>query len=494
MQVFINGIEYDVEWEFSISEQTSNKTSSDISVDVGNNPFPVSGDVIEVYDGDTRIFWGTCGIPKSPAYSTGYERKIYEITCGNANSILANRIINLALQNATVTEIVQTIFTDYISQEGITLGTISNIDVSLEVYTAANFNLQDALNELADLVGAVWQVTASREFYFVVSEDFPKFPHTIDADFLFGSELQHSMTDYTTRTVQYISGATDVTQSQTESFSYDGENATFTTVFPLAKRPEIYVNGTQVPPAQIAASGLETDDTLFVFSYNSQEVSCVADDYLTTGDVVKIVYIGIFPIRVSASNLSKIGEIAQKTGTSGKIEKVQLANNISNFSDAFQLAQSLLSQFSEARGEISWWMTTEQLSQLGMSLSDVALLTQLTFYMPQFGIEGDYVITERTITPYYGDLSTDFMEKLKVSLKLVNRDFVKSYGEIISDLRRDINQLSIRADDTVISTGEILETLAFSEQYEVDFNNGYYPVTAGPALFAPLPLGQVYPV
>ena len=44
----------------------------------------------------------------------------------------------------TVTEIIQRYFENYISMEGIALGLISDIDVEIEIYTAANYNLQGA--------------------------------------------------------------------------------------------------------------------------------------------------------------------------------------------------------------------------------------------------------------------------------------------------------------------------------------------------------------
>ena len=96
MFVYINGIEYQALRNFTITEQTGNKTLSTISVLVESQPVPVAGDVIELKDdSNNTIFWGTCGIPKSPKFSTGHETQIYEISCNNANSILANRIIKL---------------------------------------------------------------------------------------------------------------------------------------------------------------------------------------------------------------------------------------------------------------------------------------------------------------------------------------------------------------------------------------------------------------
>lgn len=498
LRAYINSVEYNALWDFSISEQTGNKTSTEISVEVDGQPFPVSGDIIELKDGETTLFWGTCGIPKSPEYQTGLERNIYTITCGNANTILAYRIANVAYQNYSITEIVQALYDKYIAEEGITLASISNIDVSLEVYTAADRNLQDALNELADLVGAVWEVTPDREFYFVVEENFPVFSEVISPSFLLGSGLQHTTKDYKMRTVQYISGATDYTSQQTEIYTYTEDIEAFNLVFPVANRPAISVNGDPVPTDKIGIAGID-DDTpgiAFLFTSGSATVQYVTDsEYLSIGDKVLFSYIGIFPIRISVSNSEKIAEIAEKTGTSGRREMVQIANDISTQSDAVQLAQSLLKQFETYTGEVNLWLLSDQLYRLGMSLNDVKLLTQITFDLPAFGVSGKYVIVERTLSPAYADMS-DAERKFRVDLRMVDRDYIKSYGETISDLRRDINQLSIRAEDIVISVESVIETLQCTEEQQYNMDNAYYATTQieNGSLFAPCDLGNtVYP-
>lgn len=467
-------------------------------MEVDGQPVPVSGDIIELKDGEATLFWGTCGIPESPEYQTGLERNIYAITCGNANTILSYRIANVAYQNYTVTELVQALYDRYISAEGISLGKISAIDVTLEVYTAADLNLQDALNELADLVGAVWEVTPERTFFFVVEEDFPAFPKVISPDFLLGSGLQHTTKDYKLRTVQYISGATDYTSQQTESYTYTEELEAFNTVFPLAGRPGITVNGTPVPPEKIGLSGAdeESPGVAFLYSPGSTTVAYNADsELLAAGDTVTFSYIGTFPIRISAANTEKIAEIAEKTGTSGRREMVQIANDISTQADAVQLAQSLLRQFETYTGEVNLWLLSDQLYALGMTLDDVKLLTQFTFDLPIFGVSGKYVVVERTLSPAYADMS-GAEGKFRVELRMVDRDYIKSYGETISDLRRDINQLSIRAEDLVVSVESVVETLACAETQRYHTANAYYAVTQAEngSLFAPCDLGNpVYP-
>jgi hypothetical protein len=175
------------------------------------------------------------------------------------------------------------------------------------------------------------------------------------------------------------------------------------------------------------------------FAYDSQTVSIKEEEYFKTGDSVQIDYIGMFPIRVVAYNQNKISEIAAKTGTSGRREQVYLASDVTTTADALQLANSLLTQFEEATGEIKFWLTSAQLESLGMVLDHTEILTQITFALPEIHIVGDYIITERTLSPFSADASV-----YKIELTLRDRNYLKSYAETISDLYRDINQLYIR--------------------------------------------------
>ena len=77
MKIYINGTEYAALRDYRIEEQAGNKTSTSISVEVGaGQPFPAASDTVEIYDGADCIFYGMCGIPKSPKYQTLHEKRI----------------------------------------------------------------------------------------------------------------------------------------------------------------------------------------------------------------------------------------------------------------------------------------------------------------------------------------------------------------------------------------------------------------------------------
>lgn len=497
----INGIEYDAETEFSIKEKTGNKTSSSIRVRVDEQPTPKAGDIIEIIADGTRLFYGVCGIPKSPKYTSIYQPRIYEIECENANAILSNRVVNMAAQNQTITQIVEGLYTEYIAAEGIALGEISDIPVVMQYYTASDMTLRDVLDELASQVAAIWQVTSDKRFIFLVRNEFPLFPDTITGDYLFGAELQHKTTDYTMRTVQIISGATDTTDPQTETLTYDGEQKVFTVTFPIKNKPTIYVNGIVVPSDLVGISGIDDgQDKVFTFTSGSQNISYKENsDYLQQGDAVRVDYVGTFNIRVVSQNAEKIAEIAQKTGTSGIIENVLLAKSITNTNDAMNTASALLQEFSAERGEVAFWIPSSWLYKNGYTLDDVYVYTKMRFDMPEIGIAGDFVITERTLQPFSHDLSVNTRQNLKVSLKLVDRDLLQSYGQIFSSLQKGIQQLSIRGDEVVLDAYTIQEKEQESESISIQTDNAYCPVlnatVENGSMFSPCDLGNpVYPM
>ena len=89
--------------------------------------------------------------------------------------------------------------------------------------------------------------------------------------------------------------------------------------------------------------------------------------------------------------------------------------------------------------------------------------------------------------------------KLKVWLRLVNRDVMKSYGEILADLRKNVRALNIRADDIVLKNTLLAEAMRLMEAYETLTLRPYFPVSGAAvqngALFSPLNFTtEVYPV
>jgi len=481
----INTIEYELFGKFDIQEKLGNVISTTIEILVPyGTRVPRAQDIIRVVDDstfpDTVYFIGVAGIPSSPKFDSFQQVPKYKIKCQNANSILRRRITNFVLTNVNTTEIIDFVYDTYIQGEGIAKGTISSItDVTYDIYVAPNLDLQKVLNELADQAGAVWGITNDYEFFFITVDDYPKFTETIDTVYIFGNNLNHKTTGLDVRTVQVIEGATETTDEQTESFTYDGNTNEFIVSFPIILKPTILINDVVVPSANVGVKGLNDDDPTiyFLFANNSPSVSYNPDSAaLSVSDNVKIQYFGEYPIRIEALNQSRINEISQLTGTSGIIENVISDTSIKNATDGQNLAESLLENFEFERDEVFWTLHTQNLRLFGLTLNDFPIGVQITFNLPDIGLVGDFVVVERRISP---ESLNDVVNNLKCRLKLQNRNLLRSYGESFNSLEKQLRSISVRADQIIIQTLRINETLTMTEETIFTQVFEYYPTSSG---------------
>lgn len=456
MQCLINGISYAMTRNFSINDRLANKAATRIEVLVEDQPIPEAGDIIDIYDGDTPVFFGVAGIPVSPEYNTGNEKRIYSITCQNGNAILANRITNEAYQEMLVDQIVRDLFEKYISAEGVRMGDIDSSNVRVDVYTCVNQNLQDVLNELAGLSDSAWTITPDRKFVFLSKDRFPRPLEVLNRQtFRALGKLRETTKAYRLRTVEHLAGATDMTSSQTETFFYLPDMDTFTVGFPIAKKPTIKINGTDVT-SHVGVSGLDDSNPhkYFFFSYESNVVyyrySGSGSAPLTEGDTVTITYRGVFPIRVVSRNEPKIAELANRYGTSGLIERVD-QSNARTLADANREADAYLLEYSEITHELTFRILTEDLGRLGVTLSQFNCMAQLEVFLPDFDIRGSYVITERTLTPAAADMTSGMARyRMLATYILQDRDYLAGYGVVLSSMQSNIARLSVREDELAI--------------------------------------------
>ncbi len=467
----INGESYDMLVPFTIAEKLGNNISSNIAVRVDDQPIPKAGDLIEIVEDGETLFLGTCGIPTSPQYTSINTPKIYNIVCGNGNSILSRRIVNYAAKNKTITEIVNYLFDHIILFENISKGEISDIPVTLDTYTAPDMNLQDVLNELAAYVSGAWQVTHNRVFNFVAKDDFDAFPEAITTSNFIGAAIQSQTKDQDMRTGQIVTGLEEETDTQIEDFTYDGSEKTFDLAFPVSHEPSKIVrdDGDTLYAPRIGVKGLDdgNPNVVFLFAYKSREIEYKdSTGWLNAGQGFTVYYTGLFSLRVRSYNAEKIGEIAAKTGTSGLVENVHRDKTLKTLDDAQRLADSLIENYGKEITEVNFRLTGKKIKAHGHTLDDFALSKKVTINMPEIGITGDFVIAERTLESTSG--GGKFADNVDVILKLLDRSYLKSYGQTLKSLAKE-NKLNIRDDVIIINMLETDDTFAVSEIMHADY-------------------------
>ena len=671
MHVYINNVEYKVTNNWSIGEKAGNPSDSSFQILIEDQNVPTAGDTIIVTDdNDNRLFLGFVGIPKSPVFKTGNELMIYTVTCNGANSVTKNRIVNRAYANKTITEIVNALYSDYIQGEGITLGTVSEIEAPvLETYNCKNMSLMTVLNELAEYVGASWHITVNGVFDFVVHEDFPYCSKGEITENNAPITIQQSESNKDLRTVQIIECNAE-TDAMTENFvmgdmyadddawegfslryavstnlsisingvdynqyvGIDAEDIDYKMLF-LAKtgdrfiqanpdggkmeissswsgsfqntsqifrarwtytgdfnRIEVSINGDAITditqlsgmpsidgfdsqyllgwymtrnggetqftvvanPAYTGSQGLnpgnigihvvvglpwahiEWNDAWYgkpnpVKKYTSDKtlygnprifidtVECTAiteldsnptlegfseymlfgwrntaggseiivnpaysgdafrnagnieiyyrwDSYVSAGDEIEVVYKGSYPARISYGNDDAIENIHNNTGWSGVIENLLVDDTIKTQEDAKTKAEALLDNYGLSEKKLTVSIDFENAIKHGFAVSDFDIYTQWVFNAPRLHIVGNYVLTEKQITPLI--IGEDYSYVMKLTFS--DRNFVKSYGEIVSSLYKNYAKLTVREDSFIIDNRTIREVCQLGEELAIE--------------------------
>lgn len=161
-------------------------------------------------------------------------------------------------------------------------------------------------------------------------------------------------------------------------------------------------------------------------------------------------------------NTEKVQEIAERTGLSGYIDNVDNDPTITTRQDALNKANGLLLQYGDAKNTIRCTTDIHSLLEAGFLSEDIDLYRQWRFDIPELDISGDYVLTEKEVRP----LRYNEDDSVSVVLTFSDRNYIQSYGEVLSRLYQDITKLSVRADEIVIYDSYLNETLGLSEELE----------------------------
>ena len=478
LRCFISGTEYIMTDRYSIKEQAGQTATATIPVRLDSNPVPSSQELVEIKQEDlTPIYTGIIQIVESPKWSTQFETEIYTLNVKALEVIFSQRLVNEAIQNMYVHEIIDYIFDEYLLEEGLTKGTITVFDTFYKTYVSNGLTVQQIFDELGDAVQGVAKISPSLVFSFTSSEDFISVTAPTHIKFLKLKDSGQSL-----RTVQRLTGASEETNLLTDTQTWLVNQTTLTLGYQVKEITGMTINGS---PAGVGILGVDETDTsktfLYNFGKNTVTVNNSASVKPTTGDIVGTVYYGFYDIDILVENENLKLEIASLNGTSGKIEAISSDTSITNVTDGETQAQAILDQYgTRERTLTGGYRSSELLTS--------AILSLWTLDYPGLGIVGQFVVVERTLT--------DFYEESNIKIKLKSRNFYSRYGTILQKDDKSIKNLTVRTDVTVAKVSNVIDGLEMCESYDLDSAGViFYPEAAtGGELVAPVGLDGFFPI
>src|SRR5574344_338802 len=456
LSVLINGTAYTAESHYSIKQQAGAISTSDIDVLVPSTAsVPVARSAVQILNDGTPFFYGYITSVETPEFCTGKESQRYRLELSSAESVLNNRLVSEALVNTTTTDIVQTLFDNYISEEGFTLGEISYITRSWDTWNKAYYNLYSALQDLADDCGALFYISPDKKFYFQQKSDLTQIDIPEHVTSLKRTETADSMI-----TQQTIAGATEETDTQTEQFLWSVETEAYQSscvlAYPVASITAVYIGellstGMSWTQVGVGVKGTDDDDTTKTFLYTTGSTTLAINGNAVTKPTsslpyVKVVYIGTYDIIVTDTNDTLKTQIASLNGTSGKIEAYKSDSTIETFQDADTTATNLLDKNNER---------SEEISAKCHGIDDTGLYMVWNIQNTDARIAGAYVIVERTIEDFGPDA-------FFITVKLKNRNLYSRYGTVLKSDEQTKN-----SDVLVYKTSIFIEKLSLAESWDI---------------------------
>ena len=412
LSIEINGIAYRCANTYSISQTAGAVSQSQIDIEVATGQdVPLTLSSCTIYDDIIPVFLGIVSNVSSPEYNGGKEARRYRISLQSKESVFNNRLVSEAYENKYIHEIVQSLYDNYIAAEGVNLGTISTTEQVYDNYNCQYTKLSDVLQELADAISATYYIDADNYFHFVTRDEFVQIPAP---EHITGLQLEEDTGEL--RTVQIVTGASEETSQQIENTYWPADQSAMTLGYQVSSITGITINAVTAAFGQL---GVDDDNTSITFLYTLGSNTLTVNPNATTKPAaeqnVVVVYNGYYEIVVINTNDALKESISMLNGTSGMIENVLTDETITSFGDADTKALSLLDQYDE-RDQV--------VSCISHDIVATALYNMWYINRPDLNIVGNYVITERELSP--------FGTEMIISVKLKNKGYFARYGTTLN--------------------------------------------------------------
>ncbi len=200
----------------------------------------------------TPIFAGFIDTPEAQTISPS-GALLHEISCMDNHYLADKRVAAKIWEGKSSASMVSELLTGYLSDEGITAGTIQTGNTLTRV--VANYvPVADVIGAIAEANGFVWYIDADKQLNFM-----DRTTNTASFDLTASNVLESPSPRFSKgnqqyRNIQWVRGGTDTT-SQTENFVGDGAIKTFTVGFPINSVPTMTENSVS---QYIGSKGLDT--------------------------------------------------------------------------------------------------------------------------------------------------------------------------------------------------------------------------------------------
>lgn len=437
LKLFINGVDQAAHLavgSLSITDNLGQRSTCEFKlIDDSNTYDPATGSVVIVVLNGVREFKGTID-NKTRSIDADDQVRRLAIRCVDRKQVTDRFFVAKTYETAdqTADDLVRDILQSYLAADGIVEGVIET--GPLIVKAVYNYvKVSDALNELAERTGYIWDIDAEDRLNFRQRSSYLAPFNFSDASRPYRA-MKHVETRSYYRNRQYLIGGQALTDSRTERFAGDGERKTFTMAFPIGKAPtSITVNGT---PKTVGVRAVDSGKD-FYWSSGSNELS--QDDgatALVSSDDLLVTYQGFINIVGVAERTDLFAERANAEGGTGIYEAIDKDNSVDDVDLAQEKISGLLRRYAQIMPEVSY----------ETDLPGLRTCMIQTINVTKEGVNDEYLLTQvRRV--YHSDWDTEGV--MRTTVKATSGEYVGGWAEFLKKLFALSKGFSIRESDVL---------------------------------------------
>ena len=307
----------------------------------------------------------------------------------------------------------------------------------------------DAMNELAEITGYQWYIDYDKKFYFAPRTFFQAAYDIQDDSAIVNINVRQDRSQFRNR--QYIRGGL----SQTDSIALekptpnpDGVSRTFILRFPVAEKPNIFINSVQIDANDIGINGIDTGKKYY-YLYNSNTIIQDSGESVLTGsDVIQVTYKGLVALAIVAENPAAIAQRKSVEGGTGIYERIDINEAISSRQEALDIANGKLTKYAKVMNEITYDTYTAGLSAGQLQNINIS----------KYNISStDFLIDKVQIT------ELDGTGRLIYSVHAIDGETFGGWQKFYRDLLRADLKMSIRENELLVILSTVAEAQGWNE-------------------------------
>jgi hypothetical protein len=363
---------------------------------------------------------------ENPTWVNGQHR--YKVECVDNNSIADRHLCAESFISKTAAQIATILVTNYLSQDGVTLGTCPDTAIFTKIISNYRY-VSDVLNTIRDTAQLNWTINNEGILNLFFREDYFG-GYLTDADIMDIKESGNKK-DYRNSQVIIAGYDTTVTQSETPTPKGDGSSKQFFVRYPIAEKPTIIQQGTTVSGTSVGINGLDTNKWWYWSKGDKSVYQDNSQGALLSTQSLSVSYKGLVKVIVACQDSAGIEYMRSLEGGSGIYENVESQPNMDSRAAATEYANGLLVKYGSLEKVVE--VKSQTKFQVGSIVSIVS---------SKLGINDNFLLESASLSYEVGEFW--------YSYKFLSGESKGSWVEFFRKLRLSAEGFDVSGDETLV--------------------------------------------